>query len=1642
MADNELQFILKMRDEASAILKQHAQSFGTAATGAKGLKDSADQAGESMSHLVKHAQEAAEAVISLWAANEMAHKANEAFSEYEAGMLAISRTTQIAGVQMQQFQQSFDQMAAKTKGVSPESLLEFSEVAGQLGIRGSQNVLNFAETIGKLTTVTNISGEEGAKQFGRLLLLTGEGEKGVKKLADSLVGLQADTKASASEILMLASNLAQTTAGFNVTTATLTGFSAAAAQLNIQPYLFSNAAGRALRELRDGALNNTEGFQDLSKSINMNREDFIKLMDTHPELALLKFLDVLKKTNQAGVSTTGFLTKFQLQGDESQKVLITLAQHVDEVNSKIQESKNLQDKGGSLDNAYAGFGETLKAELAGAQTAIELFWKNLGQGAAPAMKALLELFTSTLNAINAVFSAMPDFGKSFVAWAAIGVPAIIALQRVLSLFDGVFAGVNAGLVTLGRQFGVTAAQATVAAEETAVAEATMAGGGAGGALAGKSGGLLRGAGAVTIAASLVEPAKQLGGWIGDKIGDGLIEYAPSLAEKIYTTFYASKEKAKEKAAADDSHEGGHKKAEGTPDLGDNQVANALTAQQKSALERIDSFKKLQDEIKAASTALEALERLSKQTPGVSDARSEEEIARMRGKIEMEKRKLDPAQDRARTLGIEAEKVQAITQMEKNRLEIEAEIRSLIEKQGAASDAEKAKITGAVAALQEARKAAALAQDRQTFTTQLASAKAITQAEKDRVAILQQIQAFERQNGELSDRERASMAGRLVLLKQIAEYTQQMDQLNPQAKGIRDYNDQLTILNQRLKQGLVSQQEYAREKTKLDNDTLATRNPLGNIADTQQQEIDALRVVGEYRDADVKTLKQITDLEKQGLTITKQAAAAMSEYNRAMQDAEKAKSSGFSGWASQIGSIKDNLMDLEKDFASGLSSAISGALSGQKGQFTALAQSIGKKMLDIGINQLMKQAMGGLGLLDTGKAALAHAQSATDAIDKAGISQTAATAAQGDAMTKALQNMSAANMTVTAASVIVNGGVGAVPGAAPGAAPGAIPGAAGGPTAPTDVNIAGVGGQNLTTPTIPFQMPGANAAPVLASAPDALGGVGGLGGVGALGAFGLAGFKSLGGAGPTGVGTIGMSGLSAFKLPGAANQNNPFGSLDSAAESFAPKALPNAFKGGVQFGEAGAPGIGSFGAGAFGGLAPGGAAASIAGAGKQLQLSSQDIVDMKKTLMTEWVPKAGDDQGKGIIDTLMNRQASGHWGGSMHDVVDARKQFSDINGPVAWKHGRTSVDDIPDSQLASGRGLQSSQFVDKYLAERAGGAKSVVGDNLNYANPKFSDAKNLAWINKLDGPKLGSGNAVHWHGTTDDLQKFRPGQVQPTLPGQARGVGPMPTGSIGNQGLQQQMQVARQQQQQLAQVQKQGMQQQLQAAKQGEQQLTQNMKQAGQSMQQVGQDAQQTIPKLSGFNTDLGQMAPKLTQTAPAFTGMDQGIQSMTQQLASGPGVMDTFSQSLQKMLSSMGSGGGLGGIGGLLGGLFHEGGVVGAGAPASGFRMVGAGTWTHASRFHSGLKDDEYPAILQKGERVLTANDNARTQKMMKGMTDHMAKIGGPAAGNGQGGSQKTVHQTMNFNVTSQDANSFRKSKSQLMADAGVHMQRMAMSNN
>lgn len=176
-------------------------------------------------------------------------------------------------------------------------------------------------------------------------------------------------------------------------------------------------------------------------------------------------------------------------------------------------------------------------------------------------------------------------------------------------------------------------------------------------------------------------------------------------------------------------------------------------------------------------------------------------------------------------------------------------------------------------------------------------------------------------------------------------------------------------------------------------------------------------------------------------------------------------------------------------------------------------------------------------------------------------------------------------------------------------------------------------------------------------------------------------------------------------------------------------------------------------------------------GKHLKLSEQDVIDIMKVASTEVVPslkgKAFEDQAAGVIDTILNRTASGKYGNGVRGVVNQRWAFSDINAPRKGAYG--SVQNVPMKRVSK----RMENFVRKYLEERALGRESSVGLNVSYANPNYlgeASAATKKWVREVEkqaektGQKFGAGKAIHVHGTPKADRHKMPSQYHISVPG--------------------------------------------------------------------------------------------------------------------------------------------------------------------------------------------------------------------------------------------------------------------------------------
>ena len=1490
MNQAELKFILRMRDEATAILRNHSEQLKATGRGAAGTAAEGKKAALSLNDLARAAKDAAAAVAGIYTSGKMVRGAYNSFTLIESGIVQVAKTTGLAGKSLDSFSDGLREMSRDLRGIGTGTLLDIAATAGQLGIHGEKNLLSFTDTMAKLGVATDVVGDEGAKSVARLLQITGDGIGKVKQFGNTLNYLGNMTAASESEILRMASRVGQSTTQFNLGTTAVLGLSAAMAALDIMPERGGTAMGRVLLRLRDAALQGGEAMDALAAITGRTQEQFTQLIRNDPVAALTTFLEALRRIEASGQSTTGFLEEFKLQGIDVQAVLGTLASNIDLVKQKQKEAKEGA-RSNSLEEEYGAAAKAIAAAMDNLGNRWTLLKEQLFDGILPIVKAVTAAMGTAFDTAAAALKALPGPIKLVVASAVFLAPAIggaaaalriltatllpglkhlgllavafrlvqSAVGRVVAVFKGLGAGVRL-LLGLGaaakglvgffvqarlaialaagviRSIGVVATIARVAMAAFAVATLPV------------SGVVLGVAAAVTAVVGAVYAfRKEIKEFLADKLpswmtGKDKVEFPPMIDSQAWED--AARETVK--------------------------VVRFLSTESKEALRELYDRTDQQRAIEQQKKALQQLREVMADPHGRPTGYTEEDVARIEGLIREAERLLDPVRARNDELRREAELAGAGTEAERHRLAVAHAILDEERKLGFMSDAQKKEQRELLDLAQQRRDAVEIEETLRDYERQAEAARAVTAEEKNRLEIAHALADMERERAFVEDKDRKALAARIQALQQArkaAAFEETIRDLRMQAAQTRA----LTRADRNRLDILQRLADFQREHGRLSADR--QRQIAALMADIQQtgqfrslrDSLDPVAAATRIYTDDLKTLR--AEFERGAISGEEYARllARLNEISLDTRDPIRARIrdmreeiavAGLVGRQQVIErqvlseinelrrrgvAITDELTEAVREYATAMSDADAAGSNGIQGWMNAV------ETLEDGIASLQKNAVGGL----------------SDAITDAITGQEGSFREFGRNIGRQMVKFA------------------------------------------VDQQLKGALEKVMPNP----QKEALGRADAALAKLDALSSAG----INAPQAVVNAGTVTLNGANLGAL--IGAPG-SGPSILGAANDNR-MGALASLGDP----------------------------------------ANDI---DKAVASATADAVDRATSLLG-----AHENRNRGQVNAFLRQ------GGVDIDAAQTAWCAAFVNSALQ----QVGVD-------GSGK-LTASSFLD--------------------------------WGQKIDPSEVMKGDVLVDH------RGRRPGEVGAHV-GFATGATRM-----GPRGLELQMVSGNASDQ---------VKQEWHAASQLEARRA-GLDQAQQQLQQLAQTAQMAAPQLGQAGSAMGSFLPELD-------GFEQGLSSLLGPLSQAIPGLDGFGGALMgltQMLAGGGMGGGMGGFGMMLGGLFHEGGKVGHGIPASGLRMLPASAWANAVRHHDGLGTDEYPSILKRGERVLTANDNARTEEVLKGMVDKLEGL--QKAGNDRDARRAgPTHFNQTIQVVAQDASSFRKSEGQLMADSSVKMRRMAARNS
>lgn len=383
-----------------------------------------------------------------------------AYADYEKALAGVGKTTGLAGQQLQALGKDIEEIATRTP-FATNNLLKIAQTAAQLGVQGSANVIKFTETFAKLETASNVTGEFGATNLARFINLSGDVIENVDRVASAIVSLGNNSATTEAQILDTATTISQAVGRFKIPSEDILAFATTFSVAGVESELAASTIGQTFAKIQGAVLGGGEDLTTFAKIAGVTSQQFINAYGRDPQEALLLFLDGIQRLNEEGKNTTAALDAVELGGRQFGRTLPTLADNVDLLRSKLEQSREAYQANVALNTEFATQNATLSAQLSATKNTLITVAVAIGQQLAPAFIFLVTQFRELLKA----FRESSPFVKTFVA-------ALIGLVTVSTGLVAVLALTKFAIIGLGpvlsiataalRLFGITAGGSAVA----------------------------------------------------------------------------------------------------------------------------------------------------------------------------------------------------------------------------------------------------------------------------------------------------------------------------------------------------------------------------------------------------------------------------------------------------------------------------------------------------------------------------------------------------------------------------------------------------------------------------------------------------------------------------------------------------------------------------------------------------------------------------------------------------------------------------------------------------------------------------------------------------------------------------------------------------------------------------------------------------------------------------------------------------------------------------------------------------------------------------------------------------------------------------------------------------------------------------
>lgn len=309
----------------------------------------------------------------------------EAFNtlvEFDKQMIAVGKTTNIAGEGLTKLKNNIVELGGNLSGISIQGLAKSAEVAGQLGIKGSDNILKFSETIEKLKLTSDIVGDDSVRQFAKFIEVSNDSVKNADKLGSVITELGNNFATTERQILKNATEIQKGIAIYDVSAQSTLALGAATSALGSEAEQSRSAMQKGFKALNDAAVSG-ENLDRILQLTGLSLEEFTTKWSQNASGVFLDFIQGLNFASKNGQDLSSILKELGLDAIRTEVVVGILAKNVDVLNEAFARGETEYENNIALGKEYKAATESISVAIEDVKDAFDLMVLSIDQGKGP-----------------------------------------------------------------------------------------------------------------------------------------------------------------------------------------------------------------------------------------------------------------------------------------------------------------------------------------------------------------------------------------------------------------------------------------------------------------------------------------------------------------------------------------------------------------------------------------------------------------------------------------------------------------------------------------------------------------------------------------------------------------------------------------------------------------------------------------------------------------------------------------------------------------------------------------------------------------------------------------------------------------------------------------------------------------------------------------------------------------------------------------------------------------------------------------------------------------------------------------------------------------------------------------------------------